>query len=184
MAAAAKIRHNYSNFSNPYPSMDPSVKILVWPWKLDLVSIANWFTKDNLEDLSYFSSINTHFLCEGPQKQMASACKPTDWKHNAPEACTYVAKKLNFGCWLEKQKYDLHALQSKFISTAPALSLHIYLIQLLSFYSSANWLLLPAAKVFYQKRGENTLSRNISCKNWCSYFFHALWQLPKMLRVQ
>lgn len=115
---------------------------------------------------------------------MASACKPTDWKHNAPEACTYVAKKLNFGCWLEKQKYDLHALQSKFISAAPASSLHIYLIQLLSLYSSANWLLLPAAKVSYQKRGENTLGRNISCKNWCSYFFHALWQLPKMLRVQ
>lgn len=36
MAAAAKIRHNYSNFSNPYPSMDPSVKILVWTMEIRL----------------------------------------------------------------------------------------------------------------------------------------------------
>ena len=43
-------------------------------------------------------------------------------------------------------------------------SVHIYLIQLLSFYNFENGLLVPAAKLFYQKRRKNALGQNISCK--------------------
>lgn len=49
-------------------------------------------------------------------------------------------------------------------------SLHIYLIQLPSFYHFENALLVPAAKLLYQKRGKKCTWSEISCKTSLSYF--------------
>lgn len=46
----------------------------------------------------------------------------------------------------------------------PSPSSLLYLIQLLPFWDSESWLLVPAAKLFYQKRGKNAFGQNISCK--------------------
>lgn len=67
--------------------------------------------------------------------------------------------------WMLTRKVEIRpapcAKQVRFNSPS---SVHIYLMPLLYFSSFENWLLVPAANLFYQKRGKNALGQNIICK--------------------